>query len=53
MKRNCSKEFYSNFLFNNYEQSIEKYYCIIQTLDIKPVNETISEINQVFKKKPI
>jgi hypothetical protein len=53
MKRNCSKEFYSNFLFNNYEKSIEKYYCIIQTLDIKPVNETISEINQVFKKNDL
>jgi hypothetical protein len=41
------REFYSNFLYENYDQSVEKYYCIVQSLDIHRFNNTILETNQV------
>jgi len=43
-----SKYFYSKFLSDHYNTSIDKYPCIIQSLDINRFNNTISSINQVF-----
>jgi len=47
IKQKYSKEFYSNFLYDHYEQSINKYPCMIQSLNINSFNNTISRINKV------
>jgi len=51
MNKKYSKTFYSNFLYNHYDESINKYYCIIQSLDINEFNNTISRINQVISNR--
>ncbi|CAF1201765.1 unnamed protein product [Adineta steineri] len=47
MNTKFSKEFYSNYLNNHYNESIDKYYCLIQSLDINPYNTTILTFNEV------
>ncbi|CAF1303846.1 unnamed protein product [Adineta steineri] len=46
MNTKFSKEFYSNYLNNHYNESIDKYYCLIQSLDINPYNTTILTFNE-------
>jgi hypothetical protein len=50
MNKTVSKEFYSSYLYDHYNQSKENYYCIIQTLNINRLNMTTSITNQVFKE---
>ncbi len=50
INKKYSNNFYSNFLYDHYNKSIDKYPCIIQTLDINPFNNTISSTNEVFSK---
>ncbi|CAF1253040.1 unnamed protein product [Rotaria sp. Silwood1] len=41
-----SKKFYSKYLHNNYDELIDKYYCIFQSLSINRSNITISKTDQ-------
>jgi len=47
MNRKFSKEFYTNYLYDHYDKSIDKYYCIIQSFDINRFNNTRSIPNKV------
>ena len=42
-----SKQFYSNFLYNHYDEVIDKYYCMVESLNISRSNTTTSLTNQV------
>ncbi|UJR21684.1 hypothetical protein I4U23_024761 [Adineta vaga] len=46
MNQKISKQFYTNFLCNHYNESIGKYYCMIQSLEIYPSKNTITISNQ-------
>ncbi|CAF3217973.1 unnamed protein product [Rotaria socialis] len=46
MDNKQAKEFYSNFLYDRYDELIDKYYCIFQTLNINRGNSSMSRVNQ-------
>ncbi|CAF0938379.1 unnamed protein product [Rotaria sordida] len=46
MNNKSSKKFYLKFLSDHYNELIDKYYCIFQSLDINQFNNTISITNQ-------
>ncbi|CAF4555379.1 unnamed protein product, partial [Rotaria sp. Silwood2] len=40
------KKIYSRVLYDHYDEFIDKYYCIFQSLGINQLNSTISKINE-------